>query len=454
MKKQKYHLIAIGGIGMSALARILLQKGISITGSDTHGNDATKELELSGAKIFLGHAPSHVPEDATVVYSTAIQNDNPELCKAKERGQALIHRSALLNELMQGHAPLLIGGTHGKTTTSALLTHVLMRAGLFPSFAIGGVAHSLGVNGRFGRGPYFVAEACESDGSFLQYPAYGAIVTNIGTDHLDFWKSTSALEEGFRRFASAVRSSPCMLYCCDDEKLFAMGLEGTSYGFRKEADAWISHYTQNGWQIQFNLVFEGRTYYGIQANMIGRHNVLNAAAVFTLCLRLGVPEGVILAAFKDFQGVGRRVEKKGEVNGIVVYDDYGHHPTEIATTLYALKQALGDRRLIAVFQPHRYTRTRDCMQEFAKAFDSADLICLTDIYSAGENPIEGVTIEALQQCVARDKKGLVFYASRADLVQWLKEFVIPGDAIVTVGAGDVTKVGPEFLASLSPTYLS
>lgn len=446
--KKHYHFLGIGGIGMSALARILLEKGEQVSGSDLSENEVTQALRSGGATVVKGHSAEALVGSPIVVYSTAVKQENPEYAEAKRRGLQLLHRSDLLFELMQGQRPLLVAGTHGKTTTSSLLAHTLQHAGAEPSYAIGGIVRSLRSNGGYGTGPYFVAEADESDGSFLRYPASGAIVTNIDNDHLDHWKTEAALLQGFAQFLENVSSKEHLFWCADDAHLKALGLEGVSYGFAPDAQLHISSYEQSGWGSAFNCTFEGKSFNAIATTLIGRHNILNASAVFGLCLRLGLSEQQIRDAFSLFQGVGRRAEKKGEKAGIAVYDDYGHHPTEIIATLQGMKAAIGNRRLVVLFQPHRYTRTKDCIEQFAAAFALADQCILTDLYAAGEPPIPGVDAETLVGRI--QQRGFdASYIPKKDLVGYLQRILVPGDVLLTLGAGDVTKIGPELLNELS-----
>lgn len=445
MLDKHYHFIAIGGIGMSALARILLERGAIVTGSDTSESYVTKGLEKAGAKIFIGHREENLPPSAVVVYSTAITTENSEIALAKKLGFPLIHRADLLAELMESHAPLLVAGTHGKTTTSSLLSHVLIEADLSPSFAVGGIVHSLKKNGGAGTGPFFVAEACESDGTFLKYPAYGGIITNIDNDHLDYWKGIPAMVEGFRRFAENMRVKERLFICADDPLLKSAALAGKTYGFDPSADVRISNYHQLGWKVVFDLEIGSDRYPNIELPLIGRHNALNGAAVFALCLSLHVPESAIRKAFFSFQGIGRRLEKKGEIEGIEIYDDYGHHPTEIATTLEGVRALLQGRRLVVAFQPHRYTRTRDCLEEFGPAFQAADVLYVTDIYSAGEKPIPGIDTQVLLTQMRKASLRSLLYTPRKELPQQLRKDLRKDDVLVTLGAGDITKVAGELL---------
>ncbi|MBS0653417.1 MAG: UDP-N-acetylmuramate--L-alanine ligase [Verrucomicrobia bacterium] len=443
--EKKYHFIGIGGIGMSALARILLQRGCQVTGSDLSPSALTDQLQLEGANICIGHSQDNLKDPNVVIYSTAVNKENPEVQAACEKQVPFLHRAELLKELMEGYAPLLVTGTHGKTTTSSLLAHVLIEAGLKPSYAVGGIVCSLGNNGGHGTGPYFVAEADESDGSFLKYRPFGAIMTNIDNDHLDFWKNEEAILAGFKQFADSVVSPEHFLWGGDDEKLRSLNLKGMSYGFDEHNDLIIESFRQTGWKIVFDISFKEKVYSDIEIPLIGGHNVLNSAAVFGLGLCLNIPEASLRAAFKSFKGVSRRMEKKGEANGIVFYDDYAHHPTEIYATLRAVKHAIGKHRLVVVFQPHRYTRTRDSMAEFGTAFDHADVVILTDIYAAGEKPIEGVTTDALYAKIQETVPTELHYVPRKKLAAHLASLLKPQDVLVTLGAGDITKLCSEVI---------
>ncbi len=419
---------------MSALARILLQRGASVQGSDPTWSYVTEDLQKAGAKIFTYHSPAHLDAPCTAIYGSAIKPEHPEYSAALENQFPLLHRSDLLAELMEGYQPLLVTGTHGKTTTSCLLTYVLQTAGYDPTFALGGVALNSYSNGEQGKGIYFVAEADESDGTFLKYPATGAIITNIEEDHLDYWKTKEALIEGFRQFAARI---PALLWwCADDPILSSLNLQGKSYGESQKADLCITRWCQKGFELDFDIAYARKIYSNIRLSLIGLHNVANGAAVFGMALDLGVPEDAIRKAFATFKGVKRRLEKKGEKNGALFYDDYAHHPTEIVTTLKGLRAAVGEKRIVVVFQPHRYTRVRDCWQEFTKAFTDADVLFITDIWSAGETPIPGFDVARLTREIQQSS----FYVPRVSLVQEVAKFIRPHDVVITLGAGDVTEV--------------
>jgi len=434
---EKTHFIGIGGIGMSGLARILLNRNMKVTGSDITSSPVTENLIKEGADVFIGHSATHIDSSATVVFSTDIKHDNPEYQAALNFKCTMLHRSDLLAKLMQGSKTLAVTGTHGKTTTSSLLTAVLVHAGLDPSFAVGGIIPQLGSNAGAGKGEHFVAEADESDGTFLKYTPFGAIVTNIDLDHMDHFKTEETLLNAFKTFIGKVEEERCLFWCKDDKRLAELKPRGLSYGFDHTSDLRILSFAQKGWSTFFNVTYKDRVYVDIALRLIGKHNVLNAAAIFGLCLELGVKEESIREAMAAFGGILRRCEKKDERSNVLFLDDYGHHPTEIKTTLNGIKNAIGERRLVVVFQPHRYTRTRDCLGAYKGIFDDADELFVTDIYGAGETAIEGIS----PQLILKEVKA--HYAPRNQLAQELAQVLRPHDVVVTLGAGDITKLVSE-----------
>lgn len=433
-----YHFIGLGGIGMSALARILLQRGDSVKGSDLKSSLILQELEKEGAKVQIGHNADWVEENATIVYSSDIKNDNVEWVKAKEKNLQMLHRSDLLHELMKGQKSLLVTGTHGKTTTTALLVSVLLEAELDPSFVVGALMRPSNTNGKAGKGEYFVAEADESDGSFLKTPAYAAILTNLENDHLEYWGSERMLGLAFQQFIAQTEN---LFWCCDSERLSRLKTKGTSYGFSQGAKLQITRFRQTKKGILFDL---GK-YKDIELGLMGRHNALNGAAVFGLALSLKIPEREIRSAFQKFSGTARRLEFKGEKHKVAVYDDYGHHPNEIRATLKALRDHVGERRLVVVFQPHRYTRVRDLFEEFTECFADADEVMMTDIYSAGEAPILGITSATLYAKMREKMGSKVHFFPRTHLEAGVASFLRPLDVVLTLGAGDVTQTGDPIL---------
>ena len=448
--RKYYHLIGIGGIGMSALACILLKKGEKVTGSDLYDSSTISSLKKLGADIFIGHSVSNIQNPSAVVYSTDIPEDNVEMRYCKDKKIPLMHRSELLASVMKNSTPILIAGTHGKTTTASLLVHVLLESGLDPSFAIGGYLKGINTNGYYGAGQYFAAEADESDGSFLNYPSFGGIITNLEEDHMVYWKDSKTLHNAFMQFASKIGSKEHLLWCKDDARLKALQLKGYSYGFDETADLFIENFQQEGWISLFDFKFQGKHYKEVEIPLIGAHNVQNAAAVFGIALKLDLDEEKIRSSLKTFAGVGRRIEKKGAVNGIEIYDDYAHHPTEIFATLRALKAATkGKKRVIVAFQPHRYSRTKACMDDFADAFEYADQLILTDIYSAREAPLATLTPELLMERIKKGGYHNVAFAPFQQLDTFLASYLESGDLLVTMGAGDITKIGPKVLQRIN-----
>lgn len=443
--KETYHFIGLGGIGMSALARILMQRGAAVQGSDASSSPLLAELQKEGATIRVGHSKEALASATTVVYSSDIKEENVEVIHAKELSLPLLHRSDLLHLLMQGKKALLVTGTHGKTTTTALLASVLAEAGLDPSFVIGGIHKDAKTNGKSGAGAFFVAEADESDGSFLKTPSFGAIVTNLENEHLNYWESPDLLEDAFRQFFQQVAHPEHLFWCGDDKRLSALHPAGISYGFGSLNALRIVAYSAGKQGICFNVEWKGKRHEAIALKLWGKHNALNGAAVFGLALSLGISEERIRAAFRNFGGTARRLEKKGEAHALEVYDDYGHHPTEIAATLCALGDLVQEKRLIAVFQPHRYTRVRDLFDEFLTCFEDADIVAMTDIYAAGEAPIDGITTATLYAKMREKLGAKLHFFPRPHLEAGVTELLRPHDVVITLGAGDVTKAGELIL---------
>lgn len=385
----------------------------------------------------------------TVIYSSDIKKDNPEYQAAINLQCHLLHRSDLLSYLMKGHRTLVVAGAHGKTTTTALLTAVLQEGALDPTFAVGGFVPQMNSNAGYGQGEFFVAEADESDGSFLKYHPWGAIVTNIDLDHMDYFKSESTLMKTFETFLVQVSSAEHLFFCGDDARLRAIALEGISYGFSPECALRATHFRQEGWTIIFDVQFKGQCYHDVTLPLTGQHNALNALAVFGMAVQLGISEEAIRRAFSSFCGVMRRCEKKGEAQGVLVLDDYAHHPTEIKAALKAIQQAVGGRRLIAVFQPHRYSRTHDCLGSWGKIFENADLALVTDIYGAREAPIPGLCSQQVVEEVNAASSVPCHYVPHSQLVSELASRLRPHDVVVTIGAGDIFRIGTQLLDTLA-----
>lgn len=443
---QKCHFIGIGGIGMSALAEILLSRNQQVSGSDQSTNAMTSRLSKKGADIFIGHKAEHIVPKSTVIYSSSVNANNSEYKAAVELQCKILHRSCLLKDLMEGYRSLVVTGTHGKTTTTALLVKVLMMAKLDPSFAVGGISLDLKTNGYHGTGEYFVAEADESDGTFLKYLPFGAILTNIDFDHMEHFKTKENLIHSFESFCHGVSSDEHFFYCGDDSNLMKLAKKAKpnamSYGFLEGNQLRIIDYTQNGWESCLTIQFKGKIYKNIELSLIGKHNALNAAAVFGLCIQLNIDEEYIRKAFSSFKGVSRRSEKKSVLNGVLLIDDYAHHPTEIQATLKAIREAILEKKLIAVYQPHRYGRTKDILGTFKGAFNEASEVIVTDIYASGEKPIDGISHENILEEL-RDLKIPCRYVPRQDISNYLLQKLFPHDVVVSLGAGDITKLADE-----------
>jgi UDP-N-acetylmuramate--alanine ligase len=446
-QQEHYHFIGIGGIGMSGLAHMLLKQGVPVSGSDIATSYVTEGLVQAGAKVYQGHLESHVKAGMTIVFTSDIKLDNPEYVAAKNLGCTLWHRSDLLARLMRDQIPLAVAGTHGKTTTSALLSCVLIEAGLDPSIVVGGTLPQYKCNSRFGLGKHFAFEADESDVTFLKYHPFGAIVTNIDSDHLINYNNSELILIGaFKQFMSQVSSPQHLFWCGDDEKLLILKTPGQSYGVSSSCNWRLSNVHQKGFTTFFDIEAYGKNYKDVELGLIGNHNALNATAVFGLAITLGLPEEAIRHAFKIFKGVLRRCEIKGEEDGILFIDDYAHHPTEILTTLKGIRQAIQTKRLVTVFQPHRYSRTKDCLGTYGTIFDSADHVIVTDIYSGGEKVIDGLHAGLILDEIKNSSSIPCEYIERSKLADHLNSMAESNDVIVTLGAGDITRVSNETMA--------
>jgi UDP-N-acetylmuramate--alanine ligase len=447
--KKKCHFIGIGGIGMSGLARLMLHKNAEVTGSDVGSNYITEALLNLGIKIFQGQCKSHIDSEMTVIYSTDIRKDNPEYEAALSMKCRMLHRSDLLIEMMQGYKSFAVTGTHGKTTTSSLLAWTFYKAGLDPSFVIGGLIPQFQSNAKQGSSEYFVVEADESDGTFLKYHPYGAIVTNIDLDHMNYFGSEANLLDSFRTFFRNVTSAESLFWCGDDFRLKTLAPPGISYGFGEECQFRASNLRQEKWIVSYDAVFRGSRYSNIKVPLIGKYNALNSMAVFGMALQAGIEENAIREAFESFQGVSRRCEEKENLHGILMIDDYAHHPTEIRETLKAIKDAVEERRLIAVFQPHRYSRIKACLGQFHGIFEDADELFITDIFGAGEIPLPNVTHNEIHSEIKNNSLISSRYVPRKELANELSTFLRPLDVVVSLGAGDITKLSQELKEKFS-----
>ena len=458
-KTQQIHLVGIGGSGMSGIAEVLLTLGYKVTGSDLQASDSTRRLEELGGRIFFGHQESNVGEAQVVVISSAVSAQNPEVMAAKAKQIPVIPRAEMLAELMRLKFGVAIAGAHGKTTTTSMVANVLAQGGLDPTMVIGGKVNALGSHARLGRGDLLVAEADESDGSFLRLSPTIAAVTNLDREHLEHYGSMELINECFLEFINKVPFYGLSVLCADDDRLRALFPKIVkryqTYGISEpdgvRPDFFATDISLNQWGAEFRAQFRGRNLGPFRLAMPGRHNVSNALVAIAIGVELDVPVDLIRKALAAYTGVERRFHLRGEVNGIMVVDDYGHHPTEIKAVLSAAKEGWGGRRLVVVFQPHRYTRTRDLLEDFAKAFAQSDVLFLTEIYAAGEQPIPGVSGAKLAEIVrAAGHPSVTFVEQKDQLVEQVLPHLKSGDLVITLGAGDIWKTGPGLLARLAP----
>ncbi|HKY23436.1 MAG TPA: UDP-N-acetylmuramate--L-alanine ligase [Vicinamibacterales bacterium] len=454
---KRVHFIGIGGIGMSGIAELLINLGYEVSGSDMQRTEITDRLESLGARIVSGHDARNLGSAQVVVFSSAVRASNPEMVGARERGLVVVARAELLAELMQLRQGIAIAGAHGKTTTTSMIALILDVAGLDPTAVIGGRVSSFGGNARLGRGKYLVAEADESDRSFLKLSPRFAVITNIDREHLEAYSDFDDLKAAFVQFANSVPANGAVILCSDDPHLRAMRAVITrhvvTYGLQDGADVTASNVEMKGYGatcIVRSLRPGGRPVElgSLRLSVPGRHNVLNALAAVTMARELGIPFCDIAQAIEGFHGAERRFQRRGEANGVTVVEDYGHHPTEIAAVIAAAKPiALG--RLVVAFQPHRFTRTQFLMDEFAGAFAGADVLLLTDIYPAGEDPIKGITLDVLAERVSAEFTGeLRLVRSLTDVPVELARLAKSGDLILLLGAGSIGSIAEALLGAL------
>jgi len=445
------HFIGIGGIGMSGIAEILINLGYEVSGSDLNESDQTRRLKSLGAKVFIGHFPSNISDYNVVVTSSAINTNNPELLEARKRRIPVIHRSEMLAELVRLKHGIGIAGTHGKTTTSSLLSYVLYHGGINPTAVIGGKVLNFGTNARIGQGQYMVFEADESDGSFLKLLPCIAVVTNIDSDHLDHYKYFEGLKEAFLEYINNIPFYGYSVLCTDDitvrEILPRVERPYMTYGLSEDADFRAVDIMMENGRTRYVCLYRGKPLGNFEISLLGNHNVVNSLAVIAISLDLGLDHMTISQGMREFKGVGRRLELIGEEKGITVMDDYGHHPTEIRATLSAVKN-LG-KRVVVVFQPHRYTRTQMLWDEFGQSFSNADVLFLAEIYPAGEAPIEAVSSALIKDSVKRHEGRDVEIISKfEDIADRVIDTAKNGDVILTLGAGDIYKAGRTILERL------
>jgi UDP-N-acetylmuramate--alanine ligase len=451
---KSFHFIGIGGAGMSAIARVLLAMGHRISGSDLKESRNTLRLRELGAQIFIGHQCRNVDGAGTVVVSSAIPDGNCELTAAREAGLRVLIRAQMLAELAREKRAVAVAGTHGKTTTTSMISLLLEQNSLDPTFLIGGELNDIGSNAKYGSGEYLVAEADESDGSFLFLEPEIIVITNIEADHLDYYGSFDKIEETFAKFVAKLPQQGVIICCGDFDNTLNIvsrsGRQCKTYGVGEDCDLVASNIHLTSFGSSFFVSEAGRELGRVALKVPGLHNVYNSLAAMSLGLHLGISFKEIAAALERFGGVQRRFQLMGSCSGITLIDDYAHHPTEIRYTLEAARA--GDwHRIISVFQPHRYTRTKYLYREFALSFKEADVVVLTEVYGAGEEPIPGVTGKLLVDALAQadHRKQTVYLPKKSEVKEFLLESTRPGDLVITMGAGDIWTVGEEFLQTLS-----
>ncbi|MDO4590948.1 MAG: UDP-N-acetylmuramate--L-alanine ligase [Slackia sp.] len=451
------HFIGVGGVGMSGIARVASDSGMRVSGSDMRASRYTQQLEDAGIPVFIGHDAANVPADCdTVVVSTAIPESNPELIEARARGLRVWQRARMLAELGRGKKTLAAAGTHGKTTTSSMLATAADALGLAPTFVVGGIVDAYRTNAVSGTGAYYVVEADESDGSFLNLSPHVALVTNVEADHLDHYTGgIDEIRDTFLQFMSSVPEDGAVVVCGDDPALVELagrsGRRVVSYGFDSSCDTRIEGYRTEGIATIFDVNFaDGTQAHCRLEKSPGRHNALNAAGVLSVIWAIGEDVQRAARGLASYSGVRRRFDLVGEAAGITVVDDYAHHPTEVQATLSAAR-ALDFERVAVLFQPHRYSRTQSLAQEFASAFDDADMVGVMDVYAAGEAPIEGVSGALVADAVAaRGRVFETFYVADKDrTVDAVVDRLRAGDLLITMGAGDVTGFGPRIIEALA-----
>ncbi|EEX93186.1 UDP-N-acetylmuramate--L-alanine ligase [Vibrio orientalis CIP 102891 = ATCC 33934] len=450
------HFIGIGGAGMSGIAEVLLNEGYQISGSDIAENPVTERLADKGATIYIGHAEENVAKASVVVVSTAINEENPEIIAARSARIPVVRRAEMLAELMRFRHGIAVAGTHGKTTTTALVTQIYSEAGLDPTFVNGGLVKSAGTNARLGSSRILIAEADESDASFLHLQPMVSIVTNIEADHMDTYGGDfETLKQTFIDFLHNLPFYGQAIVCVDDpvvrELIPKISRQVITYGFSDDADVRIANYRQDGQQGKFTVIRQGKADLDITLNIPGRHNALNASAAIAVATEDDIADEAILSAMAGTQGTGRRFDHLGEFdtgNGqAMLVDDYGHHPTEVDVTIQAARNGWEDKRLVMIFQPHRYSRTRDLYDDFANVLEQVDVLIMLDVYSAGEKPIAGADGRALCRTIrSRGKLDPIFVPESKALPAVLANVLQDGDLVLTQGAGDVGKVAKQLAA--------
>ncbi|HWP92329.1 MAG TPA: UDP-N-acetylmuramate--L-alanine ligase [Thermodesulfobacteriota bacterium] len=450
---KEIHFIGIGGIGMSGIAEVLLNMGYSVTGSDLKRTEIIERLERLGASIYIGHAPENIKAPDVVVTSSAINKNNPEVLQAKSKKIPIIPRAEMLAELMRLKYGIAVAGSHGKTTTTSMISTVLDYGGFDPTIVVGGKVKTLGSNAHLGNGNFMVVEADESDGSFLMLSPVIAVVTNIDREHLDYYENIIHLQDAFSDFLNKIPFYGLAVLSADCPRVksiipnFRKRL--VTYGFSPQADFRAEEVIVNGFETTFRVSYRDSFLGQVKLHVPGRHNAENALASFAVGMELGMSFERIRDGLAEFRGIDRRLQVKGEQKGVLIIDDYGHHPEEIRVTLRALRESFS-RRLVVVFQPHRYTRTHLLFDDFVKVLKETDVLLILDIYAAGEAPIADVSSEKLAEAIKKAGHNGVFYVGKMDeAVDHALRILRPGDIVLTLGAGNVWTLGEKMMKEIS-----
>jgi UDP-N-acetylmuramate--alanine ligase len=450
-KIQRIHFVGIGGIGMSGIAEVLVNLGYKVSGSDLKEGPTTQRLRNLGVTIHIGHDATSIQDAQVIVISSAVKSDNPEIIAAHTAKIPVIPRGEMLAELMRMKYGIAVAGSHGKTTTTSMVAQVLSQAGIDPTIVIGGKLGAIGSNAKLGKGPFLVAEADESDGSFLMLTPTIAVITNIDREHLDHYRDLEEIKDAFVAFGNKIPFYGSVFACIDCPNVAAilprLKRQIRTYGTNPQVDIRALDIEQHGCRTHFKVRAFSQDLGSFSLGVPGDHMVLNALATIGVALEMGIEREIIHASLANFTGADRRFQKKGERKGVLVIDDYGHHPTEIAATLAAARKGYPDRRIVVAFQPHRYTRTQALLEEFSRAFFDADVVIVTDIYAASETPIAGVSGQTLVNAIlAHGQREAHFVPCIEDLPKALDDFTVSGDLLMTFGAGNITNVGPQYLA--------
>lgn len=449
--KRHYHFIGIGGVGMGTIASLLAAQGHKVSGSDLKESEFTAKLREQGAAVFIGHAAKNVAKPDTVVYSSAIAKNNPELIAAKRKRIKIVQRAQLLAELMKAKEGITIAGAHGKTTTTSMISCLLIKAGLNPTTAVGGIVNGGSYGANLGDGKHFVAEVDESDGSFLYFSPKYSVITNMDFEHVDYYKNWKNILSAYRKFIKKTVFQGCLFICGEDQQLRQLAVESKrkflSYGFSSTNSVVARNLATEGYFSRFECSYQGKDLGVFRLKVPGKHNILNALACISVGMELSVDPDVIKKSLEEFTGAKRRFQLKGEVGGVKIVDDYGHHPSEIVATLEAAK-SFKQNRVVVVFQPHRFSRTKFLMDDFVTSLSVCDYLVLTDIYAASEKPIEGVSSQILYEKIKKTGRVPVIYLKKDEIIGHLSDIIQKGDLVLTLGAGDVTKLSDELVLAL------